>query len=69
MNTPIIKISDDQNEITHESGVVTVFEESENSCECCFYESIYICDEIPCLPETSFIARLDHKNGIFKLKP
>lgn len=26
MNTPIIKISDGQNTITHKSGVVTVFE-------------------------------------------
>lgn len=68
MNTPIVNISDDQNEITHESGVVTVFEESENSCdECCYYKA-YKCQGI-CLNPCTRQERKDIRNGIFKLKP
>lgn len=66
MNTPIIKISEDQNEITHESGVVTVFEESKSRCNGCFYKIDKVCKSIaPCFQ----FERTDRKTGIFKLKP
>ena len=67
MNTPIISISDDQNTITHESGVVTVFEVPKGGifCRNCFYvEWNKSCTGMPC---TSGI-RNDKRNGIFKLK-
>lgn len=66
MNTPIIKISDDQNEITHESGVVTVFEETKiNRCNGCVYQNPKVCKSIaPCFR----FERIDNKTGIFKLK-
>lgn len=66
MNTPIIKISDDQNEITHESGVVTVFEwNNDYSCDGCVYRMVLKnCFPIPCRDK----ARIDKKEGIFKLK-
>lgn len=72
MNTPIIKISDDQNEITHESGVVTVFEETNLlTCNFCCYlgSSSLFCRKIPCLFTGNGIKRNDKKSGIFKLKP
>jgi hypothetical protein len=67
MNTPIISISDDQNTITHESGVVTVFVETDNQNDCigCIYKNGAICEQIkaPCMKS----QRLDHKFGVFKL--
>lgn len=68
MNTPIVKISDDQNEITHESGVVTVFVESVSQCEkCCYYKN-FNCSDIPCHFRTEFTPRKEFNYGIFKLK-
>lgn len=69
MNTPIIKISDDQNEITHESGVVTVFKKKgiTSGCNKCVY------NEIGCIqfsaPCGNPYRTADEFNGIFKLKP
>ena len=70
MNTPIKSISDDQNTITHESGVVTLFVESKNSCIGCCYGTFTVfgyCNpnKIPCIKT----SRADYKNGIFKIKP
>jgi len=68
MNTPIVKISDDQNEITHESGVVTVFVESNKStCLYCAYlndDGGCICEPAPC----NVFRRKDYKLGHFTLK-
>ena len=63
MNTPIISISDDQNTITHESGVVTVFKNNGNyKCHGCVYNPELCPIIIPC------VSRKDKENGIFKLK-
>lgn len=69
MNTPIIKISDDQTEITHENGVVTVFEESVGNCIGCQYfddDLSFDCEKykVPCMMQN----RKDGKHVIFKLK-
>lgn len=71
MNTPIIKISDDQNEITHESGVVTVFKKDDSGiCFGCFYATRkeHDCRLIPCDYNKIKCKRKDGKSGIFKLK-
>ena len=69
MNTPIIKISDYQNEITHESGFVSMFVELNN--ETCIH-CVYINDDGSCLcvpaPCNTFI-RNDRKLGYFIPKP
>lgn len=66
MNTPIIKISDDQNEITHESGVVTNFVWTNLfSCGRCVYKNRKSCYDIPCV---SLRRDRDCFNGIFKIK-
>lgn len=72
MNTPIVKISDDQNEITHESGVVTVFVENGRCVNCCYYpysksKKTSCCNKIPCHTEIGKIIR-ENNYGIFKLK-
>lgn len=65
MNTPIKSISEDQNEITHESGVVTVFEETRSIC---CNGCIYLLD-CKCFSKNELCAkRIDNKIGIFKLK-
>lgn len=64
MKTKIIKISDDQNTITHKSGVVTVFEESNKNCSFCIYFNKENCNVLLC----SCSFRFDEKSGIFKLK-
>ena len=68
MNTKILKISEDQNEITHESGVVTEFEPKGriSGCNKCVY-SLNGCMHY--LAPCSYPYRTaDRKNGIFKLK-
>ena len=73
MNTPIIKISDDQNEITHESGVVTVFVK-DGMCRDCCYSKVEphmkrMCLKIPCSTMFEPNCRKDGIDfGIFKLK-
>ena len=65
MNTPIIKISDDQNEITHKSGVVTVFVEECNCEQCIYYKKIDCWKKrMPC----ATYQRKDRKIGRFTLK-
>lgn len=65
MNTPIVKISDDQNEITHKSGVVTEFVEGSNCKLCIYYEKIDCWKmRMPC----DTFQRKDKKMGKFKLK-
>ena len=64
MNTLIVKISDDQNTITHESGFVTVFEEK-IGCSGCYYYEIEDCNHIPCIEPRRTV---NNKEGIFKLK-
>ena len=67
MNTKIISISDDQNTITHESGVVTEFvvQGGKDICKNCVYNILKgKCSHIICVP----IQRKDERNGIFKLK-
>ena len=65
MNTKIIAISEDQNTITHESGVVTEFDSKCNLCFYCCYDNIEDgCIGVPCVIN----VRKDKGNGIFKLK-
>lgn len=65
MNTKIISISDDQNTITHESGLVTEFVESDHlGCFYCVYETNDTCFDKPCMED----RRLNKLDGIFKLK-
>ena len=65
MNSKIINISDDQNEITHESGLVTVFEEQYHfGCFNCIYQLNDFCSDKPCCAE----RRKDGKDGIFVKK-
>lgn len=66
MNTPIIKISEDQNEIIHESGVVTVFKKTRkgSGCENCVYDYENTC---LCYAANCDDYRLK-RHGIFILK-
>ena len=69
MNSKIIKISYDQNEITHESGVVTVAKECDGSCIGCYYFDMdlsFDCsgNKMPCMSD----KRFDNKTVIFILK-
>jgi len=65
MKTQIKHISEDQNTITHESGVVVVFKETNKRCSGCFYDNNKVCKSIaPCYR----FERNDNKTGIFKLK-
>jgi hypothetical protein len=65
MKTPIKNISEDQNTITHESGVVTVFERKVriSGCNKCVYSEFgcmhYL---VPCCYP---YRTADSKNGIF----
>ena len=73
MNTPF-KISEDQNTITHESGLVTKFVE-DNSITCsdkCEYLTVSLvdCKQIPCSKIKRMLSacREDKKNGYFVKK-
>ena len=68
MNTKIVKISKDQNEITHESGVITVFQKQEMNlfCQGCVYSNYDDCRLQIDLCTSA--KRKDEENGIFKLK-
>lgn len=67
MNTKIVKISEDQKEITHESGVVTVFKKN-GSCENCCYILSDNCSKAPCHFMTTLSPRNDFEYGCFKVK-
>jgi len=63
MTDHIISISKDQNTITHESGIVTEFQDHyENCCGSCFYKNRHVC-LLPCTHQD----RIDNREGIFKL--
>ena len=73
MNTPF-KISEDQNTITHESGLVTKFVE-DNSIMCsdkCEYLTVPLvdCKQIPCYEIKIVLSacRKDKRNGYFVKK-
>ena len=64
MNTPIVKISDDEKTIIHESGFKSRFCEDKtfDCCENCVYNFTEdVCYHIPC----TFNHRKDKKNGYF----
>ena len=67
MNTPF-KISEDQNTITHESGLVTKFvRDNSDDCNNCVYWEYSICHKIPCTSKTAnkkHITRKDKKTVI-----
>ena len=67
MNTKIVEISEDQNTITNESGVVTVFCKN-GACEECCYMSSRNCPEAPCHPYITLSPRNDFEYGCFKVK-
>ena len=67
MKTPILNISEDQNIITHESGLITQFSSDEIACGKCCYdakESTCISIGIPCVE----FKRDDFMNGVFIIK-
>lgn len=67
MNSKIIKISDDQNEITHESGLVTEFRLTNKTCYNCVYldrKGFCLCEDAPC--DSGY--RFDSYSGIFVKK-
>ena len=69
MKTPIIKISDDQHTITHESGFVAVFvEDNSGLCTNCIYSKLTMhnCKVIPCDYNKRSGRRNDTLTGVFK---
>lgn len=71
MNTKIVKISEDQKKITHESGAVTVFKkDNSGTCINCIYSDLKMhdCRFIPCDYNKRTGRRNDTLTGIFKLK-
>jgi len=57
-----MKISEDQNEITTDDGIVHVFVETRGIC--CIYCSVGCYNDVPCYED----GRKDNKDGYFKLK-
>jgi len=71
MITPIISISDDQNTITHESGLITEFKkDNSGTCINCVYSDLKMhnCRFIPCDYNKRTGRRNDTLTGVFKVK-
>ena len=70
MNTPIISISDDQNTITHESGVVVEFVKVEINCSVGCKGCVYHIDNNKCMQQNNHdvVCMRRAESGIFKLK-
>ena len=65
IESPIAKISEDQNTITHDDGIVAVFKEGGNEFDCCYYNTDNCQLYIPCCK----VMRDDKINGIFIAEP